>query len=485
MAKILIPTPLRQFADKQDSVQLAGSTVGEVLKSLTGQYAELRRHLYNDEGKLRSFVNVYVNDEDIRYLNKEATPLKEGDTVSIVPSIAGGSAGVASPPAPPVTLSKDEILRYSRHLIMPEVGMEGQLKLKSAKVALIGTGGLGAPLGMYLAAAGIGRIGLVDFDVVDFTNLQRQVIHGTKDVGKKKLDSAAETMLDINPYVEIDRHETALTSENALDILKNYDIVVDGTDNFPTRYLVNDACVLLGKPNVYGSIFRFEGQATIFAYPGGPCYRCLYPEPPPPGLVPSCAEGGVLGILPGTIGLIQATETVKLILGVGEPLIGRLVLYDALAMRFRELKLRRNPECPVCGDRPTITKLIDYQEFCGIPNQQHQEAPMQASNDGDIDPVEVKSKIDRGDRFVLIDVREPHEYQICNIPQARLIPLGDLPKRVNELDSANEIVAHCKSGMRSAKAVDFLKQAGFKKVRNMKGGILAWSDKVDPSVPKY
>jgi len=486
MAKILIPTPLRQFADKKDSVQLTGSTVGEVLKSLTSEYADLRRHLYNDEGKLRSFVNVYVNDEDIRYLNKEATPLTDGDTVSIVPSIAGGSAGLAAPPAPPATLSKDEILRYSRHLIMPEVGMEGQLKLKAAKVALIGTGGLGAPLGMYLAAAGVGRIGLVDFDVVDFTNLQRQVIHGTKDVGKKKLDSAAETMLDINPYVEIDRHEVALTSENALEILKDYDIVVDGTDNFPTRYLVNDACVLLKKPNVYGSIFRFEGQATIFAYPGGPCYRCLYPEPPPPGLVPSCAEGGVLGILPGTVGSIQATETVKLILGIGEPLIGRLVLYDALAMRFRELKLRRNPECPVCGDHPTITKLIDYQEFCGIPNQPHQEAtPMAGAIDGDIDPVEVKSKIDRGDRFVLIDVREPHEYQICHIPQAKLIPLGDLPKRVNELDSADEIVAHCKSGMRSAKAVDFLKQAGFKKVRNMTGGILAWSDKVDPSVPKY
>jgi len=481
MAKILIPTPLRQFADKKDSVQLTGSTVGEVLKSLTSEYADLRRHLYNDEGKLRSFVNVYVNDEDIRYLNKEATPLNDGDTVSIVPSIAGGSAGVAAPPAPPATLSKDEILRYSRHLIMPEVGMEGQLKLKAAKVALIGTGGLGAPLGMYLAAAGIGRIGLVDFDVVDFTNLQRQVIHGTKDVGRKKLDSAAETMLDINPYVEIDRHEVALTSDNALEILKDYDIVVDGTDNFPTRYLVNDACVLLKKPNVYGSIFRFEGQATIFAYPGGPCYRCLYPEPPPPGLVPSCAEGGVLGILPGTIGLIQATETVKLILGIGEPLIGRLVLYDALAMRFRELKLRRNPECPVCGDHPTITKLIDYQEFCGIPNQSHEEKPM----DGDIEPTEVKAKLDRGDRFVLIDVREPHEYQICNIPQAKLIPLGDLPKRVNELDSADEIIAHCKSGMRSAKAVDFLKQAGFKKVRNMKGGILAWSDKVDPTVPKY
>ena len=433
MAKILIPTPLRQYANKQDSVDLAGATVGEVLHSLTSQYAELRRHLYTDEGRLRSFVNVYVNDDDIRYLDKEATALKDGDTVSIVPSIAGGSAGIA---APPVTLSKEEILRYSRHLIMPEVGMDGQLKLKNAKVALIGTGGLGAPLGMYLAAAGIGRIGLVDFDVVDFTNLQRQVIHGTKDVGRKKLDSAADTMLDINPYVEIDRHEVALSSENALGILKDYDIVVDGTDNFPTRYLVNDACVLLGKPNVYGSIFRFEGQAT---------------------------------------------ETVKLILGIGGPLVGRLLLYDALAMRFRELKLRRNPECPVCGDHPTIKQLIDYQEFCGIPNQTHEPAAVE----GDIDPVEVKAKIDRGDPFVLIDVREPHESQICNIPHAKLIPLGDLPKRVNELDSASEIIAHCKSGMRSAKAVDFLKQSGFRKVRNMKGGILAWSDKVDPSVPKY
>ncbi|HEV2688552.1 MAG TPA: molybdopterin-synthase adenylyltransferase MoeB, partial [Bryobacteraceae bacterium] len=441
MAKILIPTPLRQYAGKHDSVDVAGATVAEALHSLTSQYADLRRHLYNDEGKLRSFVNVYVNDDDIRYLDKEATALKDGDTVSIVPSIAGGSAGVE---APPVTLSKEEILRYSRHLIMPEVGMDGQLKLKQAKVALIGTGGLGAPLGMYLAAAGIGRIGLVDFDVVDFTNLQRQVIHGTKDVGRKKLDSAAETMLDINPYVEIDRHETALSSENALRILRNYDIVVDGTDNFPTRYLVNDACVLLGKPNVYGSIFRFEGQATVFAYKGGPCYRCLYPEPPPPGLVPSCAEGGVLGILPGTVGLIQATETVKLILGIGEPLVGRLLLYDALAMRFRELKLRRNPECPICGDHPTIHELIDYQQFCGIANQPHE--PVAA--EGDIDPVEVKAKIDRGDPFVLIDVREPHEYQICKIPYAKLIPLGDLPKRANELDSADEIVAHCKSGVR-------------------------------------
>jgi sulfur-carrier protein adenylyltransferase/sulfurtransferase len=379
-----------------------------------------------------------------------------------------------------VTLNKDEILRYSRHIIIPEVGMEGQLKLKQAKVLLIGTGGLGAPLGLYLAAAGVGRIGLVDFDVVDFTNLQRQVIHFTSDVGKKKLDSAAEKMREINPFVQIDKHEVALSSENALEILKDYDIVVDGTDNFPTRYLVNDACVLLKKPNVYGSIFRFEGQATVFAYEGGPCYRCLYPEPPPPGLVPSCAEGGVLGILPGTIGLIQATETVKLILGIGQPLVGRLILYDALEMKFRELKLRRNVECPVCGDHPTITKLIDYHQFCGVPQQQ--EAPK--SMDGDIDPTEVKAKLDRGEKFQLLDVREPHEYQIARIPTSKLIPLGELPKRLSELDSSMEIVAHCKGGTRSAKAVDLLKQSGFH-ARNMKGGILAWSDKVDPSVPKY
>ena len=475
MAKVLIPTPLRQYAGRQDSVELSGSTVGGVMNALTTQYPDLRRQLFNDEGKLRSFVNVYLNDEDIRYLEKDATPVKDSDTVSIVPSVAGGS--VAAPPEPATAeLSKDEILRYSRHLIMPEVGTEGQLKLKAAKVLLVGTGGLGAPLGLYLAAAGVGRIGLVDFDVVDFTNLQRQVIHGTSDVGRKKLDSAADRMREINPFVRIDKHEVALASDNALDILRDYDIVVDGTDNFPTRYLVNDACVLLGKPNVYGSIFRFEGQATVFAYEGGPCYRCLYPEPPPPGLVPSCAEGGVLGILPGTIGLIQATETVKLILGIGEPLVGRLLLYDALAMRFRELKVRKNPECPVCGDHPTITKLIDYQQFCGIPQQ--------APAEGDIDPLEVKAKIDRGDPFMLIDVREPHEYRICRIPTAKLIPLGELPKRLNELNPSVEIVAHCKSGMRSAKAVDLLKKNGFR-ARNMKGGILAWSDKVDPAVPKY
>ena len=380
-----------------------------------------------------------------------------------------------------VSLSKEEILRYSRHLIMPEVGMEGQLKLTQAKVLLVGAGGLGAPLGLYLAAAGIGRIGMVDFDVVDFTNLQRQVIHGTKDVGRKKLDSAFDSMRDINPYVQLDRHETALTSENAFEIFRDYDYVVDGTDNFPTRYLVNDACVLLNKPNVYGSIFRFEGQATVFAYEGGPCYRCLYPEPPPPGLVPSCAEGGVLGILPGIIGLIQATETVKLILGIGQSLVGRLLLYDALGMKFRELKLRKNPECPVCGDHRTITKLIDYQEFCGIPNQTHLEAPVS----GEIEVTELKAKQDRGDKFVLVDVREPHEYQIARIPGSVLIPLGELPKRLNELNPADEIVMHCKMGGRSAKACDLLKQNGFTKVINVKGGITAWSDKVDPTVPKY
>ncbi len=478
MPKILIPTPLRQYADKQDAVQVPGGTVGEVLSGLTGRYADLHRHLYNDEGKLRNFVNVYLNDDDIRYLGREATPVKESDTISIVPSIAGGSAAETAAPA---SLSNEEILRYSRHLIMPEVGMDGQLKLKQAKVLLIGAGGLGAPLGLYLAAAGIGRIGLVDFDAVDYTNLQRQVIHGTSDVGRKKLDSAADTMHEINPHVQLDKYDTALTSGNALEILTDYDIIIAGTDNFPTRYLVNDACVLLGKPNVYGSIFRFEGQATVFAYDGGPCYRCLYPEPPPPGLVPSCAEGGVLGILPGLIGLVQATEAVKLILGAGEPLVGRLLLYDALAMRFRELKLRKDPNCPICGERRTIHELIDYQQFCGVPSGNG----AQVSGAGDVDVIDLKARMDRGDRFVLVDVREPHEYRICRIPGSRLIPLGELPKRVNELDSSEEIIVHCKSGARSAKAVDFLKKAGFGKVHNLRGGILAWAEKVDPTVPKY
>jgi sulfur-carrier protein adenylyltransferase/sulfurtransferase len=377
-------------------------------------------------------------------------------------------------------LSNDEILRYSRHLIMPEVGMEGQLKLKAAKVLCIGAGGLGSPLAMYLAAAGVGTIGIVDFDVVDFTNLQRQIIHSTADVGRKKLDSAADTITGINPFVNVKKFETRLSSENALDIFRDFDIIIDGTDNFPTRYLVNDACVLTGKPNVYGSIFRFEGQASVFATKEGPCYRCLYPEPPPPGLVPSCAEGGVLGILPGLVGVIQATEAIKLILGSGDTLIGRLLLVDAMGMNFRQLRLKRNPDCPACGNNPTITKLIDYQEFCGIRGE---EKPATTAVP-EIQPAELKRRLDRGDDLFILDVREPHEYQICNL-QGHLIPLGDLPKRIHELDSSREIVVHCKMGGRSAKAVDFLRQSGFKRASNLAGGILAWSDKIDPSVPKY
>jgi molybdopterin/thiamine biosynthesis adenylyltransferase/rhodanese-related sulfurtransferase len=381
-------------------------------------------------------------------------------------------------------LNNDEILRYSRHLIMPEVGMEGQQKLKAARVLCLGAGGLGSPLSLYLAAAGVGTLGIVDFDVVDYTNLQRQIIHTTADVGRKKLDSAAETLKAINPFVDIQKFETRLSSANALDLFREFDIVADGTDNFPTRYLVNDACVLTGKPNVYGSIFRFEGQASVFAAEAGPCYRCLYPEPPPPGLVPSCAEGGVLGILPGLVGVIQATEVIKLILGKGDSLIGRLLLVDALAMKFRELKLRKNPDCPACGRHRTITKLIDYDEFCGIRGEEKSEEKPVAGGISEIQVEELKRRLDAKDDLFVLDVREPHEYQICNIG-GHLIPLGDLPKRVNELDTSREIVAHCRSGVRSAKAVDFLQQAGFKKVHNLAGGILAWADRIDPKMPKY
>src|SRR5579863_1751556 len=378
-------------------------------------------------------------------------------------------------------LSREEVLRYSRHLIMPEVGMDGQLKLKQARVLMIGVGGLGAPLGLYLAAAGVGHLGLVDFDVVDFTNLQRQVTFSTSDVGRPKLDAAKERLAGLNPFIDIANYETRLTSSNALELFRGYDLVVDGTDNFPTRYLVNDACVLTGKHNVYGSIFRFEGQVSIFGSPDGPCYRCLYPEPPPPGLVPSCAEGGVLGVLPGIVGALQAIEAIKLILGTGDPLIGRLLLFDALAMRFRELKLKKNPDCPMCGTHRTITKLIDYEEFCGIRGE---EAAAPATNVPEMTPLELKQRLDRGDDLFVLDVREPHEFQICNL-NGYLLPLGDLPRRANELDSSREIVAHCRSGKRSAEAVQFLRKAGFRKVWNLKGGILAWSDEVDPSMPKY
>lgn len=386
-----------------------------------------------------------------------------------------------------IDLSHEEIKRYSRHLIMPEVGMEGQRKLKAASVLLIGTGGLGSPLAMYLAAAGIGRIGLVDYDVVDESNLQRQVIHGTKDVGRPKLESAKETILDINPNVTVDTYATPLTSDNALEILEPYDIIIDGTDNFPTRYLVNDASVILGKPNVYGSIFRFEGQASVFYAEEGPCYRCLFPEPPPPGLVPSCAEGGVLGVLPGTIGAIQATEAVKLILGTGEPLIGRLLLYDALHMTFDTVKLRKNPDCPVCSENPTQTELIDYEQFCGMPGHDHSEffSENEALVPG-ITVAEVKAKVDNGEDFLLLDVREPHEWEISDIPVAtHHIPRGKILEHLGELDTAHEIVVYCKSGGRSADVIATLRQHGYSRLRNMLGGINAWATKVDPSIPTY
>jgi sulfur-carrier protein adenylyltransferase/sulfurtransferase len=480
---ILIPTPLRPFTDKQEAVQVSGGTVGELLKQLTAKYDGLRKHLYTDEGKLRSFVNVYVNDEDIRYLQREQTPVKDGDTLSIIPSVAGGVEAVATD-AP--ALSAEEIKRYSRHLIMPEVGIDGQRRLKAASVLCIGAGGLGSPVALYLAAAGIGRMGIVDFDVVDFSNLQRQIIHGTPDVGRPKLDSARDRVTAINPHVRVELHETALSSKNALQLFANYDVIVDGTDNFPTRYLVNDACVLTGKPNAYGSIFRFEGQASVFATKEGPCYRCLYPEPPPPGLVPSCAEGGVFGVLPGMIGMIQATEAIKLILGIGEPLIGRFLIYDALRMRFRELKLRKDPECPVCGTHPTVTQLIDYEQFCGIRPEPAQPAAAGGTvNAWEITPVELKKRIDAGENVQIVDVREPNEYQINRIQGSVLIPLGELPRRYQELDLDREIVLHCKSGVRSGKAQDFLRTVGVTDTKNLRGGVLAWIDQVDPSQPKY
>ncbi len=476
--RILIPTPLRPFAGKQEFVEVEGRTVGDALQRLVGQYGDLRRHLYNEDGRLRSFVNIYVNDEDIRHLDREQTQLSAGDTISIVPSVAGGSGAAVDAPE----LTREEVQRYSRHLIMPEVGVDGQRKLKAARVLCVGAGGLGAPAAMYLAAAGVGTLGLVDFDAVDASNLHRQVIYDTTDVGKRKLDAARDRLKAMNPSVKVVTHELALTSKNALDVLKDYDIILDGTDNFQTRYLVNDACVLLGKPNAYGSIFRFDGQASVFAVKGGPCYRCLYPEPPPPGLVPSCAEGGVLGVLPGVIGVIQATEAIKLILGSGQPLIGRLLLYDALQMRFRELKLRRDPECPICGDHPTIHALIDYDQFCGVVPAQAQPA---STGVPEVTVEQLKAKIDKGDDFFLLDVREPNEYQICRIAGSTLIPLGELAQRTGELDRNKEMIVHCKMGGRSAKAVSLLQERGFNRVSNLKGGILAWIDRIDPSQSKY
>jgi len=493
MARVLIPTALQQFAGGTDELDIAGETVQKVLDGLSAQYPNLQKHLFNEKGELRHFVNVYKGSEDTRTLQGMETPVGEDDELSIVPSIAGG-AGPTKPLPEPVSvisderganaeLSNDEILRYSRHLILPEVNLEGQKRLKAAKVLCIGAGGLGSPLMMYLAAAGVGTIGIVDFDTVDLTNLQRQIIHGAKDVGRLKMESARETLREINPHVETIGFEEQFSSENAMRIVKDFDVVIDGTDNFPTRYLTNDVCVLLNKPNVYGSIFRFEGQASVFWAEKGPCYRCLYPEPPPPGLVPSCAEGGVLGVLPGIVGCIQANEAIKLILGIGNPLIGRLLLFNALKMQFRELKLQKDPSCPICGTNRTITELIDYEEFCGIRGEEA--APQAVAENEEITVTQLKARMDRGEDLTIIDVREPYEYAIARIPGTKLIPLGQIEERSGELDPTAEIILHCRSGKRSADALNRLKAKGFTRLKNVVGGITAWSEEIDPSVPKY
>ncbi|PCI36485.1 MAG: molybdenum cofactor biosynthesis protein MoeB [Elusimicrobia bacterium] len=470
---IAIPTALRQFADKQITVSVEAATVGEAVKELTSKHQSLGKHLLDENGKMRNFVNLYLNDEDVRSLKGPETALKDGDELLIVPAIAGGATLTED-------LSKEEVARYSRHLIMPEVGKAGQLKLKKAKVLMIGAGGLGAPMGLYLAAAGVGRIGIVDFDVVDDSNLQRQILFGKSSVGRKKIEAAKERLEDLNPYIEIVSHETQLTSENALDLFKQYDLVVDGTDNFPTRYLVNDACVLTGIPNVYASIFRFEGQVSVFYAKEGPCYRCLYPDPPPPGLVPSCAEGGVLGVLPGTVGALQATEAIKLILQTGDPLIGTLLTFDALGMNFRKLKLRRDPDCPVCGNNPTITELIDYEQFCGIKKQEA--APV---SDKEMTVQELKQQLDAKEDFFLLDVREPHEIDICKIEASIVIPMGEVENRLNEIPKDKQVVVHCRSGGRSGKITGYLKTQGYTNVINLEGGILAWAEKIDTSMPSY
>ncbi len=495
MAKIYIPTPLRMYADNRTAVDVSGGTVRDALDDLVANHPKLKEHLYDEKGTLRSFVNIYRNDDDIRYLDREDTTLQADDELSIIPSIAGGAAApaeIVERPGPArvaaaarfESLSSEEVRRYSRHFTLPEFGVEGQKKLKASSVLLVGAGGLGSPLALYLAAAGVGRIGIVDFDVVDETNLQRQVLHGTQDVGRKKLDSARDRIKDVNPFVEVETYDAALTSENALDVMKTYDVVADGTDNFPTRYLVNDACVLLGIPNVYASIFRFEGQVSVFGSEDGPCYRCVYEQPPPPGLVPSCAEGGVLGVLPGLVGTLQTTEVIKVLTGIGEPLVGRLLIVDALDMKFRTLKIRKNPACPVCGDHPTQTELIDYQEFCGIP--QPSNGQEEVSTTPEISVREFKEMQDRGETPFVLDVRKPYEAEIATLG-GTLIPVDELEDRLDEIAEHRdeEIVVYCRSGARSGRAVEMMRGYGFNKAVNLAGGVLAWSDEIDPSMQKY
>lgn len=482
--RVQLPAALREYTAGAAEVDVEARDVDAALRELSARFPILRRHLFTDAGAVRGYVRVYLNADDVASLaDGGSTTLRAGDVIMIVPSIAGGSDPVREVAA---GFSAAEISRYARHITLPDVGWEGQRRLRDARVAIVGAGGLGSPVALYLAAAGVGTLGIIDFDVVDTSNLQRQVIYGTGDVGQGKVSAAARRLRDVNPHIRVVEHEGRLTSENAMQVLADYDVVIDGTDNFPTRYLVNDACVLLGKPYIYGSILRFEGQVSVFDARHGPCYRCLFREPPPPGLVPSCAEGGVLGVLPGIIGSLQALETIKLVVGTGESLVGRLVLFDALTFRWRELKLRRNNDCAVCGTNPTVTALIDYDEFCA-PGATTMDAPQQAQAVPQITPTELKQRLDNGERITLIDVREPFEWDIANLSAygARIIPLDQVLDRRDEINPDEDVVIYCRSGSRSAGALRQLRAHGYERLTNLKGGIKAWSEEVDPSMPTY
>ena len=475
MIKVQIPYALRFATERNAEVEVEGGTVGEVINALASSYPDIKAHIFADDGTPRDFINLFVDGQNVNSRQGLNTPVPDNGEVMIVPAIAGGGGDSEGP-----KLTNEEIARYSRHLLLPEIGVKGQQKLKAAKVLIVGTGGLGAPLALYLAAAGVGTIGLVDFDVVDESNLQRQIIHSSRDVGRPKVASAKDRIKGINPLIEVVTHNTALTSQNALEIIGEYDIVTDGTDNFQTRYLVNDACVFLGKPNVYGSIFQFEGQSSVFGAKDGPCYRCLYPSPPPPGLVPSCAEGGVMGVLPGIIGTIQAAEAIKLIVGGAKPLVGRLLHFDAWRMTFRELKLDKDPNCPVCGKNPTIRELIDYEQFCGLKKKDESE-PIET-----ITAVDLKQRLDNGDKIQFIDIREPHERAIVKFPDAIIMPLGQLVRRMEELDPNIDSVFLCKIGQRSILGIRALQEAGYKgRLLNLQDGLNAWARDVDNSMPVY
>ena len=464
-----IPSPLRRFTNGESSIDVNGGNVGHVLEELFRAHPDIKGHLVEDDGSLRNFVNIFIEGEDIRQKGGMGAEVVDGSDIRIIPSIAGGTTN----------LSPEEFVRYSRHLSLPEVGIKGQKKIKSAKVLVIGAGGLGSPVALYLAAAGVGTIGMVDFDVVDESNLQRQVLFSMDQIGKSKLKSAKERLKNLNPYTKFNLHEVTLSSENALDIIKDYDMVIDGTDNFPTRYLVNDACVILGKPNVYGSIYRFDGQVSVFNYNDGPCYRCLYPSPPPPNLVPSCAEGGVLGVLPGIIGTMQANEALKLILNIGELMVGRFLLFDALSFEFSELKIQKNDACVVCGDNPSVTKLIDYKQFCGV------DSVSLKIDYQEMEVTELNKLLNNESPPIIIDVREEFELEISKINGAVHIPMNQVPKRLEELDPDIAYVVMCRTGVRSSQICEFLSNQNFRSIANLSGGINEWAKKIDSSLPVY